>query len=212
MKYTRWQFLFPPRPDAAIPSAMLAFYEKKGWSAQYKKNGTNTIIGISPEKEFTAMTRHKTEHKAWQLTGHIKKELTRLFPEAEWFVLCAEIMHSKTPTIKDTIYIHDCLVWQGEFLLNSTFAERCKLLDDRMIPNSVSESESHYVCDTEGKIWFAKRFTKKFKEIFQAIKNVKIDEGLVLKDPEGKLRACSRPDDNSGWQVKCRHQAKGYAF
>ena len=210
MKYTKWQYLFPPRPENAIASAMLNYYEKRGWVAQYKKNGTNTIIGISPNKEFHAMTRHATEHKAWQLTPHIKAELARLFPEKKWFVLCAEIMHSKTPSIKDTIYIHDCLVWKGEFLLDSLFIDRQKLLDERLITNV--EAHSHYVCDSEGKIWYAKRFEARFKDIFLSIKNPKIDEGLVLKDPNGKLRSCRGASDNSAWQVKCRHESKGYAF
>lgn len=210
MKYNSWNFLYPPRPENAIASAMLNYYEKRGWVAQYKKNGTNTIIGISPNKEFYAMTRHATEHKAWQLTSYIKEELTRLFPEKKWFVLCAEVMHNKTPTIKDTIYIHDMLVWKGEFLLNSLFIDRQKLLDTKLITNV--EAHSHYVCDREGKIWYAKRFEKGFKEIFLAIRDPKIDEGLVLKDPNGKLRSCRTASENSGWQVKCRHESKNYAF
>ena len=141
MKYNQFKFLFPPRPENAIPAAMLNFYEGRGWMAQYKKNGTNTIIAISPEKEFTAMTRHNAEHKAWALTDHIKQELVRLFPEPEWYVLCAEVMHSKTPNIKDTIYIHDMLVWMSEFMINSTFIERAKLLDSKLITNV--EAQSH---------------------------------------------------------------------
>jgi hypothetical protein len=209
-KYTEWQYLFPPRPEFAIASAMLRYYEKQGWVAQYKKNGTNTIIGISPKKEFFTMTRHATEHKAWEITPHIKAELTRLFPEKKWFVLCAELMHNKTPSIKDTIYIHDVIVWKSEFLLNSLFMDRQKLLDERLITNV--EAHSHYVCDSEGKIWYAKRFEKGFKELFLSIKNPKIDEGLVLKDPNGQLRSCRTASENSGWQVKCRHESKGYSF
>jgi len=210
MKYNQFKFLFPPRPENAIPAAMLNFYEGRGWMAQYKKNGTNTIIAISPEKEFTAMTRHNAEHKAWALTDHIKQELVRLFPEPEWYVLCAEVMHSKTPNIKDTIYIHDMLVWMSEFMINSTFIERAKLLDSKLITNV--EAQSHYVCDSEGKIWYAKRFTEGFLAMFKAIRDVKVDEGLVLKDPDGQLRACRTATENSSWQVKCRHSAKGYAF
>lgn len=210
MKYTKWTYLYPPRPDFAIACAMLNYYETRGWLAQYKKNGTNTIIGIAPNKTFYAMNRHAANHKAWHLTQHIKEALIELFPEKKWFVLCAEIMHSKTPTIKDTIYIHDMLVWKSEFLLDSTFIERANLLDDRLITNV--ESHSHYVCDSEGKIWYAKRFDRGFKTIFNSIKQVRIDEGLVLKDPIGKLRACNTPTENSSWQVKCRHKTKGYAF
>ena len=212
MKYDKWKFLYMPRPDNAIASAMLNYYEKRGWLAQYKKNGTATIIGISPEKEFHVWNRHKELHKTWQLTPYLKKELIRLFPEKKWFVLCAEILHLKTPHIKDTLFIHDMLVWQGEFLLGSTFISRQKLLDERLVTKD--ETDSHYICDTkgEGKIWYAKRFDKNFKEIFLSINDAKTDEGLVLKDPDGTLKLCMKPTDNSDWQVKCRHSTKGYAF
>jgi ATP-dependent DNA ligase len=156
------------------------------------------------------MTRHGEFHKAWALTEHIKQEMSKIFKENKWFVLCAELMHSKGPTIKDTLYIHDMLVWRSEFLMGSTFLERQLILDDRLITNV--EGQSHYVCDSENKIWYAKRFEKGFKAIFDSIKNIKILEGLVLKDPDGKLRSCRTPTENSYWQVKCRHKNKSYSF
>lgn len=210
MKYQKFQFLYPPRPENAIPSAMLTYYEGRKWLAQFKKNGTNTEIAISPDKQFFMKTRHNTDHKQWSLTPHIQKELIRLLPEKEWFVICCELLHNKTKEIKDTIYIFDVLVWKGEFLYDSTFAERKKLLDDRLITNV--EAVSHYVCDNAGKIWYAKAFDKDFKALFAAIKDPNVDEGLVLKDPNGKLEACAKPTDNAHWQVKCRHTKKGYAF
>ena len=210
MKYTDFNFLFPPRPDTAIMSAMLSYFEKRGWVAQFKKNGTCSIVAISPKKEIITMSRHGEPHKAWQITDYLKDELARIFTEKKWFVLVAEIMHSKGPTIKDTLYVHDMLVWKSDMMLASTFAERQKLLDGRLITNV--EAQSHYVLDREGKLWYAKRFDKDFNKLFNSIKNPKIDEGLVLKDPEGKLRSCLTAADNSSWQVKCRHKSKGYAF
>jgi hypothetical protein len=210
MKYTKYEPLFPPRPDAAIPPQMLMFYEKKKWVAQYKKNGTNCVIWITPQKKIIIKSRHGENHKAWAMTPYLEKELIRLFPEKKWFVLCSELMHSKTPTIKDTIYIHDMLVWKSKFLLSSTFMERQLLLDARLKTNV--ETQTHYVCDEQGKVWYAKRFEKGFNALFMAIKEPKIDEGLVLKDPNGKLRRCFTPKDNSSWQVKCRHEHKHYNF
>ena len=210
MKYTKYTPLYPPRPEAAIPPQMLAFYEKRKWIAQYKKNGTNCVIWISPQKKIIIKTRQCENHRAWAMTAYLEGELTRLFPEKKWFVLCTELMHSKTPSIKDTIYIHDMLVWKGEFLLGSTFIERQALLDERLKTNV--ESQSHYVCDAKGKVWYAKRFEKGFNGLFLMIKDPKVDEGLVLKDPNGKLRACLTPKENSGWQVKCRHENKHYNF
>ena len=210
MKYSKWKFLFPPRPEYAIASAMLRYYEGRGWLAQYKKNGTNTLLGISPKKEIIAMTRRGEPHKAWQVTEHIKKELARLFPEPKWFVICAELLHNKNATIKDTIYIFDVLVWNGDFLFDSTFLERQELLDKRLITNV--EAQSHYVCDTEGKVWYAKRFEKGFRKMFASIRDARIDEGLVIKDPKGRLRSCRTATDNASWQVKCRHPSKHYQF
>jgi hypothetical protein len=209
-KYTKYSPLYPPRPEAAIPSQMLLFYEKKGWVAQYKKNGTYCVIWVTPKREVIIKTRHTTNHKAWSMTEYLKQEILARFPEKKWFVLCAELLHSKTSTIKDTLYIHDLLVWKSQFMLASTFMERQLLLDERFMTNV--EAQTHYVCDDRGKLLYAKRFTKDFKSLFNAIKEPKIDEGLVLKNPEGKLRSCISSKENSSWQVKCRKKTKNYNF
>ena len=210
--YNRWVYKYPPRPDNAIPPEMLQFYERKGWVGQFKKNGTCSIIGISPEKDFIAMNRHHENHKTWGLNDYLKAELIRLFPEEVWYVLVAEILHLKTTDIKNTIYIFDMLVWQSEFLFDSTFISRQEILDGRLITKA--EEKTHYVCDPEGKgkIWYAKRFEKGFLNLWMSIEDPKVDEGLVLKNPEGKLRSCRGAKDNSSWQVKCRKKHKNYSF
>ena len=38
------------------------------------------------------------------------------------------------------------------------------------------------------------------------------DEGIVLKDPMGILRDCSKAAANGYWQVKCRRQTKNYSY
>lgn len=209
--YLEFEYLYPPRPEIAIIPEHINYYEKsKKWIAQYKKNGTCSIVAISPLKEIIAMNRHKESHKQWSVTSHVKTELARLFPENKWFVLIAELLHAKAKSIKDTLYIHDCVVWGSKFLYGSTFMERQKLLDARLITNA--EAQTHYVCDSEGKIWYAKRFHKNLSYLFFGIKDTSIDEGLVLKDPNGKLQFCIKPDSNSGWSVKCRHETKNYLY
>lgn len=211
--FEEWRYLWPPRPDNAIPQEMLPFYEKKGWWAQYKKNGTCSIIGISPDKEFHCMNRHNSNHKTWSLTSYHKEQLTRLFPEKKWIVLVAEILHLKTPSIKDTIYIFDVIVWDGFLLFDSLFSERCAILDERLIPKATHiDDKTHFVCDSHNQIWYAKRFESGFVELFHGITEPKIDEGLVLKNPNGKLRSCMDAKENASWQVKCRKTHKNYAF
>jgi len=210
MRYEEYSYLYPPRPEAAIQPKSLDYYEKLGWVAQYKKNGTNTVIWISPDKKIILRNRHATHHRAWQITKHLEDEIVRLFPDDGWYVFCAEIMHSKTPTIKDTLYIYDLVVWGSELLLGSTFMERQKLLDSILLTNV--EAYSHYICDTQGKIWYPKLVKSNFRKVFDSIKEPKIDEGLVLKNPDGKLSLLLRPNNNNDWQVKCRHPHKNYNF
>jgi hypothetical protein len=209
-KYESFEYLYPPRPDNAIAIDFIDWYEKNGYVAQFKKNGTCTIIAISPEKEFKTMNRHNADHKAWDLTDYIKQELVRLYPEKCWIVLVAEIMHSKTKTIKDTIFVHDILVFANNYLTGVTFEDRQKILEAHMIP--IAEAPTHFICDVEGKVWFAKCFKGNFKDLFWGIKDINIDEGLVLKDPKAKLIACYKASSNSSWQVKVRHASKKYLF
>lgn len=210
VRYDEFKFLFPPRPENAIAPHLMPFYESQGWVAQYKKNGTNTIIAIGPDQQIILKTRHGEDHKAWSLTDGLANSLKNLFPEKEWVVLCAELMHSKTPAIKDSLYIHDCIVWGSKFLLGSTFLSRQLLLSERLATNV--ETKTHYVVDREGKLWLAKLITKDFISAFQSIKEPKIDEGLVLKNPHGKLTLCLTPKANASWSVKCRHETKNYNY
>ena len=89
MKYTSYSYLFPPRPENAIPGDMLGLYEKRGFVAQAKKNGTCNVMAISPERDITAMTRHRTPHKAWSANADTKKAFQNL-PGNGWYVFVCE--------------------------------------------------------------------------------------------------------------------------
>ncbi len=210
MIYKNFTFLYPPRPEIAISNAALALYESRGWLAQFKKNGTNTLLAIPPTGDLIIRTRHNTAHKAWSLPDDVAKSLRTLFPEKKWTVLCAELLHSKTVTIKDTLFIYDIVVFNSKHLYRSTFSERHKILDDRL--KTKDETKTHYVCDNSGKIWYAKVYTSGFVKLFSGITDPTIDEGLVLKNPLGVLSSCASAKDNSGWQVKCRYPTKNYSF
>lgn len=207
-EYKEFKYLYPPRPEFALTYDRIPYYESDGWVGQYKKNGTCTIIAMSPEGEFHAMNRHAENHKAWNLTDHIKEFLKRTLPKNGWTVLVAEILHSKTPTIKDTIYIHDIIVAGSKQLVGTTFGERQKILN-KMLPGGV-EHYSHFELDT--KVWRAKILTKNIVDAFHSIKDTSIDEGIVLKKLNGKLKDCYKSDANKAWQAKVRYATKNYQF
>lgn len=207
MKYTKYIYLFPPRPENAIPSNFLASYERKGWWAQYKKNGTCNVTFVSPEKEIKVMTRHNEEHKAWLPTDASNKFFKEL-PGDGWYVIVSELLHSKTPTIKDTHYIFDILVADGRHLTGSTFAERMDILGT-FVPPSVETTDSHYVINPN--VWIAKTLYINFEDTFKHITNPE-DEGLVIKDPNAILRLGLRKNSNVNWMVKSRKSHSNYGF
>lgn len=154
------------------------------------------------------MGRHNAPHKAWHLSKDAEKILRLALPKNKWTVLVGELLHSKTPTIKDTLYFHDILVADSEFLVNMTFIDRQKILES-LFP-AKAESYSHYVYSD--KIWRAKLLTENLLQKFQDIKNPKIDEGLVIKRPDAPLKTCDSTKSNAGWQMKIRYSTKNYAY
>ena len=202
--YITFQYLFPPRPEKAISRDLLPIFERRGWVGQYKKNGTNTIIYHEPEHKLQYWNRHE-KTQSWNSIPAIDQFFKELFPN-QWFVLVAELLHQKHPAVKNTLFIHDILVCQSELLTDITYEDRLKILSN-LFPTNV-EAASHTVV-TEN-IWVAKTFKKDFVGLFNAIKDPKLDEGLVLKDPNAKLKSCNKADTNSGWQIKCRYATKNY--
>jgi hypothetical protein len=210
MKYNQFSYLYPPRPDAAIPPAMLNLYEARGFVAQTKKNGTSNVMAVSPDRKITAMTRHKTDHKLWSpdaITQHAFLDL-----HGGWYVFVAELLHSKVPGLRHTNYINDILVADGEHLTGTTFAERQALLAE-LFPNAVEHISGGYkVIDSN--TWLAENFHSGFSALFETMtsRQQPEDEGLVLKNPNTKLAFCTTASSNSAWQVKCRKPTRNFSF
>ena len=220
MKYDKYTYLWPPRPSDPIPIKTLHFYEQRGWVAQMKKNGTCTVLFVSPEKEIIVKTRHNDEHKRWAPTEK-STHLFKTLPGAGWYVFVCEVLHSKTATVKDTVYIFDILVNDGELLIGSTFIERMEMLKKlfgiRDDGNVVSLSNtSHYVLSSN--IWLARTITSGFEQIMRIANRQKptdgapVDEGIVLKNPTARLEMPGKQTSNSKWMVKCRVDHKNYKF
>ena len=203
MKYTDYQYLWPPRPERKVPPTTFGFYQSRGYWAQVKKNGTCTVI-FARGKEVIFKTRHDDDHKAWTP----KPEHIKFFQSdsTEWTVYVAELIHSKTPHIKDQLYIFDMIVEDGEQLTGVTFAERQLMLYAKF-PGGVYEVDQYRV---HPNISLAINFKSDYQHLWKSLKSE--DEGLVLKDPNAKLVACLKQTSNAGWQVKSRVPTKNYSF
>lgn len=197
--YTELKYLYPPRPELSVPKELLPYYESKRYLAQYKKNGTCVVIFISPDKKITFMTRHGSPIKQWTPSEGIVNSFSTI-NRVGWNVLVGELLHCRTKNIKDTIYLFDALVIDGEYLVDKTFEQRYDGLINCFDYTNV-ESYSHMV-QTEN-LWIAKNFDKDHLLRFKSIKSQE-DEGLVLKDPKSILKKCLKKTSNTHGQVKCR--------
>lgn len=217
MRFDDWQYLWPPRPDKAIPRSLLSYYGKRNWIAQVKLNGTCNVVAISPTGKITAKSRHKDiangDHRMWAPSAKTEatfKNLPR--PNKGWYVFVAELMHSKVEGLRDTNYIHDILVADGEYLVGKTFEERQAILRD-LFPD-IDESKStvaYHIID--GNTWLARNHVGvDFSELYTSVIPDIRYEGLVMKNPAAKLAICSRQKSNTDWQVKCRRPHKNYGF
>lgn len=206
--YTEYQYLYPPRPETAMPPTSLAFMADKGYGAQVKKNGTCTVI-FARGREVIFKTRHPEQddgnHKAWKpLPEHVAFFANR---STKWNVYVAELLHNKTPGIKNQLFIHDILVHEGEQLVGETMTYRAALLIDTLGVEGVDEGDQLRVTPY---ISIAKTFTDNFQKVWDNLKPE--DEGLVLKRMDAPLNRCIRRSSNSSWQVKIRRPATNYTF
>lgn len=207
MKYERFSYLYPPRPDNPIDPGSLWNIEQRGWSAQYKKNGQCSVVAVSPERKLTIMNRHKAPHKNWSAPAGAAAAFQKL-PGAGWYVFVGELLHAKGIGVKDTHYLFDILVADSKFLFGSTFHDRVPLLNG-LFPDTREEAYSHRVIDDH--TWVARTFEGNLLGLYdQAV--LAGDEGIVMKDPNGVLSLCTREGANNGWQLKCRSPTKNFRF
>ena len=212
MRFEEWTYLWPPRPEKAVPTSLLGYYENEGWTAQIKLNGTCNIMGVAPDrKTIKAMSRHKDEHKLWQPSAKTATAFASL-PGDGWYVFVCELMHSKVPGLRDINYINDILVADGEYLVGSTFTERQALLAKLFkVGPKTKKTISHYIIDAN--TWLAVNHEPDdFAGLYEKLGSAPEYEGLVLKRPNAKLAPCSRQTANYNWQVKCRRGHKNYSF
>lgn len=209
MQFSSYTYLWPPRPDRAISRDLIGFYQKRGWLAQAKMNGTCNVIAVSPEKTLTCMNRHKETHKLWNPTDASSAAFKAL-PGKGWYVFVAELLHSKVEGgPRDTNYVHDILVHDGDYLVGKTLVERQNLLRKLFLKGNEEETATHFVINKN--TWLAKNRLANLTEFYDSLTNPE-HEGIVLKDPNSKLILCSRQTANNGGQVKSRRLHKNYSF
>jgi hypothetical protein len=216
MRYNEYRYLYPPRPATAVAPVTLAAFEGDNWLAQAKMNGTCVTIYVPPNREETfAMGRHGPANRlVWQ-PGKRWTSFQRHLPGDNWYVFVGELLHSKGVGVRDTVYLFDLLVDNGVYLIGEPYIDRLlRLAQICGAENVLGRAGTHSVI-LDG-VWLARsrlsRFGPWFGELAQQGDKPAV-EGLVLKNPQSRLKPCSTAAANSTvGQFKCRLATNSLSF
>jgi ATP-dependent DNA ligase len=141
-------------------------------------------------------------------------ELMERLKPGVFHVFDSELMDAKTTRLKDKIVLWDVLVHDGQYLLGSGCMERYRLLQGILgHPTEMETCTGHKLAlKFNGNLWLTETFTESLQERFSEALPLDEIEGLVLKDPNGKLEFGVRESNNSSWLIRCRKKHKNYEF
>jgi ATP-dependent DNA ligase len=203
------KYIYPPRPETKGPPSGLKTYERMGFIAQPKMNGSCAVLMLDGGSA-RVMGRHNNV-----LTREVVpvEDLKRLHRGAGVMVLVGEYLNKSQKDFKGRplagFVIFDILVYNGKHLLGSTFQERQELLDT-LFP--FGNSFDRFMDNVSQNVYRAKNFTSDFESLWKEATKVQMYEGFVLKRPNGILENGFREANNTGWQLKIRKPTKNYKY
>lgn len=223
--YTSFRYLFPPRPENALPASTLHEYDNGKFLAQPKLNGDCMLVFTNGIETHIRDRHNKEFNKA--LSTKLLPHLKKLHKESsdgrtnKWMVLVGEYMiKSKKNTLGETwnekFVIQDIIVFDGVQLIGKTFQQRQELLDD-LYGTSTSPLPGAYIDNflyaTEfPEVYRVRNFYTSFDALWKELVVTDMYEGLVLKVMNAKLENGSSQKNNTHTQLKFRKQTKNYVY
>ena len=185
-------FYYPNRPILMPPDKdYITRLEASGrYIAELKKNGDNTSLYTDTLKFINRQGQPLRYNPIPEVTEELSK-----FPKG--CVVNLELVHYHTKTVKNLLVCHCIMVWKGRPLIGKTWGDSRKILENEF------DFGKHVVLSP---VW-----TKGFWDLFLATDGA-IDEGIILKDPSGKLVFSVNPIPDVSWMLKIRKPCAKYAF
>lgn len=217
MKYDNYKFIYPPRPEHKISALQLGDYAD-GFVAQPKFNGDCCCAFIHPQE--LVVRNRENEPK-----DHVDRsiDLHSIARKSNgWIVIAGEMLDkAKLDEYGEKLkgfVIWDILVYNGRYLVGSTFAERLDLLDNLFPPSRMSVTQSgikeyrHLLFTEFNGVYRTPSYQNNFADLYNDLILTDLYEGIVLKKMGSKLETGFNPINNARWQLKVRKAAKNYRF
>lgn len=229
-------YIYPPRPEQSLPPNETQLLADLKWIAQYKYNDTRIIIKLHKNNSTTIWNRHKQQLNYNQPT-ELQEQLLQIHKQLglnKYHILDGGLIHNKHKAIKNTIVIWDILTQNNEHLLGTTYQERYNKIqgltnglawvhNNKQLLNS--SDDTNYTIGSQitkdifiPTCWEPNNWTKCWSLINNINKpwvnngNDPIIEGLMLKDPNGKLTQGLKEKNNSDWMIRSRIKTGRHNF
>lgn len=208
MKYTG-MYIWPPRPSTQVKPFSESFEKIRntpGWIAQYKLNGQRNGLYFHPDGQLRLWDRTKGQHLNYSLPGWLETELRDVIkpPPGQWMIVDSELLHAKDASIKNTIYLYDLLVMDGEHLLRTTYRERHSRLLKHLGRDADECPAGDIAIRLSNHVWAAFNIAPPEWQTRWEKTKISYVEGFVLKWTAGKLLPGMAEDNNSSWMIRCR--------
>jgi len=207
MKYNKYKYIYPPRPELKITTDQLYLYEKN-FLAQPKLNGSNATLYIY-NKNVIQKGRHNNILSSFKIPN---SEILSIFNDNKWIVVNGEYMNKSKKNnnglFNNKLVLFDILVFNNNYLLDETFNNRINLLYN--IINPIDETD--YLYKLSNNIYIVKTFYNNFLNLWNNITKIDMFEGLVLKQKNAKLKRGTSSKNNNLTQLKCRKPTKLYTY
>lgn len=216
MLYETYRYIYPPRPSNKIDPKYLNRYDNGEYYAQPKLNGSCGVVFLSGNGPAIVMNRHG------EIMTNVKRDqiaFEELHHGTGYMVLTGEVLNKAKNGENNKLFnqkfiIWDIIVFNGEQLIGTTFAQRQKLLSELYKP---LKSEFKYIYPIASKtflkiqgVYMPSLFTEGFSKTFDTLIKVDVYEGIVLKKKNAPLAHGFHSSNNTDWQIKCRKPTKNY--
>ena len=207
INYQSFQYIFPPRPKNAVPPKDLLLWDNGTMVAQPKINGSNCTIYTDGTNVYV-FNRHGQRMSNFDID---KNEILRLYSGQGWMVLNGEYTNKGKKDqfsnyFTNKFCLFDILVYDGKYLVNSTFQSRVDLISE------LFGTHTDYLFGLSDNVYLINNFYKDFYTTFENLTLIDLVEGLVLKRKNGKLEIGTSENNNTKNQIKARKPTKNYKF
>jgi ATP-dependent DNA ligase len=213
MNYENYRYIFPPRPENAVPHSEIDRYDNGLMLGQAKSNGSNCTIYTNGDVVY-AMNRHGQPLTTFRLTKEEVIDNLYKCEKGKWLVINGEYMNKSKKDHRGNVFNHklvvfDILVFNSEHLLGEKHDSRIKLLEKLY---GTEESNISFYYKISDNIYLNKSYYGDFSKIYFDIINCDMIEGLVLKRKNAKLEPGTTEKNNNKSMIKFRKPTKNYGW